>query len=263
MKVGIIGVGNMGGAILRGYINAGGNPKDVCVCGHHPEYINAMAEELGITVSASAEALTAASDVVVIAVKPKNVAEVLYDIEPAFTADKVLVSIAAGWTIEALQQSCSTAAKIVRAMPNTPAMVGSGMTAFSRSKAVTDEDYLSVEAIFDGISRVTEVPESMMDAVTGLSGSGPAYVYMMIEAMADGAVHCGLPRKQACEFAAQTVLGAARMVLETGEHPGSLKDAVCSPGGTTIEGVRILERSGLRTGVMEAVIAACEKSKNL
>lgn len=263
MKLGVIGVGNMGGAIIRGCVSAGFNPADITVCGHHPEHLKEMAEQLGISVSASAESLTAASDIVLVAVKPKNVAEVLYDIEPAFTEKKILVSIVAGRTIESLSASCTTARRIIRAMPNTPALVGSGMTALSRSEYVTDEEYSEVENIFSGIGMVQEVPESLMDAVTGLSGSGPAYVYMFIEALADGGVLNGLPRNQAVQLAAQTVYGSARMVLETGGHPAELKDAVCSPGGTTIEGVRELEAGGFRSTVIEAVTAASEKSKEL
>ena len=148
-------------------------------------------------------------------------------------------------------------------MPNTPAQVGSGMSALTRNDRVSDQDFGAVSAVFEGIGRVQEVPEGLMDAVTGLSGSGPAFVYMFIEALADGGVLCGLTRTLALELAAQTVYGSARMVLETGMHPAALKDAVCSPGGTTIEGVRELEAGGFRSTVMEAVAAACEKSKGL
>ncbi len=263
MKLGVIGAGNMGTAIIKGYIANGADPEKVMVCGHHPDHLKAMAEEIGIQVCATAESLTAACDIVMLAVKPKDIASVLYDIEPAFTAEKILLSIAAGRTIESLQTSCATARKVVRAMPNTPAMVGCGMTALSRSELVTDREFEAVEAIFSGIGRMAEVPESMLDAVTGLSGSGPAYGYLFIEAMADGAVLCGMPRAQALEFAAQTLLGSAQMVLQTGMHPGALKDAVCSPSGTTIEAVRELEAGGFRSTVMEAVIAACEKSRNM
>ena len=159
MKLGVIGVGNMGGAIIRGCITGGFDPADITVCGHHPDQLKEMADKLGISVSASAESLTAASDIILIAVKPANVAEVLYDIEPAFTEKKILVSIAAGRTIESLAASCGTARRIVRAMPNTPALVGSGMTALSRSEYVTDDDYRAVESIFSCIGLVQEVPE--------------------------------------------------------------------------------------------------------
>ena len=263
MKLGVIGAGNMGSAILRGYLAGGAEPDSVAVCGHHPDRLEKMSQELGITLVDSAEELTAVSDIVLLAVKPKDVADVLTSINPFFTPEKILVSIAAGKTMKDLSTSCPLARKIIRVMPNTPAQVGSGMSALTRNDRVSDQDFGAVSAVFEGIGRVQEVPEGLMDAVTGLSGSGPAFVYMFIEALADGGVLCGLTRTQALELAAQTVYGSARMVLETGMHPAALKDAVCSPGGTTIEGVRELEAGGFRSTVMEAVAAACEKSKGL
>ena len=263
MKLGVIGAGNMGSAIIKGYLAGGAEPQSVMVCGHHPERLEKMSEELGIVVVASAAELAGASDVVLLAVKPKDAAKVLEEIDSAFTQEKLLVSIAAGKTIAELSASCPSAKKIIRVMPNTPAQVGSGMSALSRSEGVTDEDYGMVEAIFKGIGLAEEVPESLMDAVTGLSGSGPAFVYMFIEALADGGVLCGLPRDKALALAAQTVYGSARMVLETGSHPAALRDAVCSPAGTTIEGVRELEAGAFRSTIIEAVTAACEKSKKL
>lgn len=263
MKLGVIGAGNMGSAIIRGYLASGAEPQSVMVCGHHPEQLKKMSEELGILVSESAENLTEENDVILLAVKPKDVAKVLGEIDSSFTQEKILVSIAAGKTIKNLSDACPSARKIIRVMPNTPAQVGSGMSALSRNEDVTDEDYRTVEAIFNGIGLSEEVPESLMDAVTGLSGSGPAFVYMFIEALADGGVLCGLPREKALALAAQTVYGSSRMVLETGNHPAVLKDAVCSPAGTTIEGVRALEASAFRSTVIEAVAAACEKSKQL
>ena len=182
----------------------------------------------------------------------------------------MIISIAAGLSVEALQKmaeegrdSQDLTTKIIRVMPNTPAMVGEGMSALCRNKYVTEEEFQFVMKIFSGIGSAEEVDESLMDAVTGVSGSGPAYVYLFIEALADGGVLAGLPRDKAVKFAAQTVLGSARMVLETGKHPGELKDAVCSPAGTTIEGVRALEAEGLRYAVMSAVAASAEKSKNM
>ena len=263
MKLGVIGAGNMGSAIIRGYLAGGAEPGQIAVCGHHPEQLEAMAAELGIAVKDSAIKLTEASDVILLAVKPKDAAKVLEEISPFFTSEKMLVSIVVGRTIEALSAACPSAEKIIRVMPNTPTMVRSGVSALSRNSQVTDEEYRAVEDIFAGIGLAEEVPESLMDAVTGLSGSGPAFVYLFIEAMADGGVLCGLPRDKALKLAAQTVYGSARMVLETGTHPAALKDAVCSPGGTTIEGVRTLEAGSLRSTVIEAVSAACEKSKKL
>ncbi len=263
MKLGVIGAGSMGSAIIRGYIASGADPREIFVCGHHPEKLKEMSEELDFRIAESAAGLTEKCDMVLLAVKPKDAESVLKEISPVFTADKILISIAAGKTVSFLSSACPSAEKIVRVMPNTPALVREGMSALSRNEKVTDRDFEEVEKIFRGTGSAKEVPEQLMDAVTGLSGSGPAFVYLFIEAMADGGVLCGLPRAQALEMAAQTVCGAARMVLETGEHPASLKDAVCSPGGTTIEGVRELEAGGLRSTVIEAVTAACEKSKAL
>ena len=263
MKLGVVGAGNMGSAILRGYLAGGAEPGSVAVCGHHPEALQVLSSELGITVCASPAELASVSDMILIAVKPKDVESVLKEIEPVFAPHKMLVSIAAGKTLEQLASYCTSAGKIVRVMPNTPALVQCGMSALSRNEQVSDQDFDMVREVFEGIGRVLEVPESLMDAVTGLSGSGPAFVYIFIEALADAGVLCGLTRAQALELAAQTVYGSARMVLETGTHPAALKDAVCSPGGTTIEGVRELEAGGFRSTVMEAVSAACEKSRNL
>ena len=263
MKLGVIGAGNMGSAIIRGYIGNGADPQSVIVCGHHPERLEPMAAELGITLMSSAVELTEVSDVVLLAVKPKDAGKVLEEINPAFTPGKILVSIVAGKTMEDLAAVCPAAEKIIRVMPNTPALVRSGMTALCWNDSVGEEEFEAVKEIFEGIGRVQEVPENQMDAVTGLSGSGPAFVYLFIDALSDAGVLCGLTRAQALELAAQTVYGSARMVLETGTHPAALRDAVCSPGGTTIEGVRELEAGAFRSTVIEAVIAACEKSKKL
>lgn len=270
MKLGVIGTGNMGGAIIRGCISAGMDPEEIGGLGHGPEKTAAFAEDTGIVPMSSIAELTEKCDMVMAAVKPKDLAGVLAQVAPALSEDKILISIAAGKSIEDLEAglreggiSAGTSIKIVRVMPNTPAMAGEGMSALCRSTAVTDEDMKAVMDIFAGIGRASEVGENMMDAVTGLSGSGPAYVYMFIEALADGAVVAGMPRAQAYEFAAQTVLGAAKMVLETGQHPGQLKDAVCSPAGTTIAAVRSLEAGGFRSNVMEAVMAAVDRSRSM
>ena len=161
----------------------------------------------------------------------------------------------------ACRKQGATAPKIVRAMPNTPALVGQGMAALSRNAAVSDGELEAARALFAAVGKAEEVDESLMDAVVGVSGSSPAYAYLFIEALADGAVAQGMPRKQAYTFAAQSVLGAAAMVLSTGQHPGELKDMVCSPGGTTIEAVKVLEKSGFRSAVQSAVTAAAEKSR--
>ena len=267
MKLGVIGAGNMGSAIVRGYVRAGADPAEIMVCGHHPERMQSLSEETGVLLTSDSRELADWCDTLLIAVKPKDVETVISETGSELKPDTVAVSIAAGKTLEYLQSAFRTAGspviRFVRVMPNTPATVGEGMSALCRSRSVSDERFADVRSIFEGIGRAAEIPESLMDAVTGLSGSGPAYVFLFIEALADGAVAEGMPRTQAYEFAAQTVLGAARMVLESGQHPGELKDAVCSPGGTTIEAVRSLEEDGFRGIVMKAVIAASEKSKNL
>ena len=278
MKLGVIGVGNMGAAIIKGYIAGGADPTSVCICGHNPEKTAEFAKETGVTVCENISALTQECGAVMIAVKPKDVKGVFVEMRGALTADKVIISIAAGLSIASLSEmaagsgraagadraaNAGESLKIVRVMPNTPSMVGAGMSALCRSESVSDEDFEFVMNIFKSIGEAEEIAENLMDAVTGVSGSGPAFVYLFIEALADGAVLAGLPRAKATKFAAQTVLGSAKMVLETGQHPGELKDAVCSPAGTTIEGVRSLEAAGFRNAAMSAVIAAAEKSKKM
>lgn len=269
MKLGVIGAGNMGGAIIRGYTAAGAVPEDIVVLGHHPVKMEAMRAELGVTIAHEYKDTVTGCDAVMIAVKPKDMAGVLSEIAPLITKDHIIVSIAAGKSTAQIADMLKASdvdeseLKIVRVMPNTPAMVGEGMSALCRSAAVTDEEFAGIMNIFAGIGRAAEVNESLMDVVGAVSGCSPAYVYMFIEAMADGGVKEGMPRAQAYEFAAQSVLGAAKMVLETGQHPGELKDAVCSPGGTTIEAVSSLERAGFRSAVIDAISAATEKSKKL
>lgn len=269
MKLGIIGAGNMGTAIIKGYIAAGADASNIIVCGHHPEKLEAMKSELGITIAPDVSSLTDASDAVMVAVKPKDMAKVLAEAAPRLKESQLIISIAAGKSIMAISEMLGSAAvpadkrKIIRVMPNTPAMVGEAMSALCRNEAVSDEEFASVMEIFAGVGKASEITENLMDVVGAVSGCSPAYVYMFIEAMADGGVRSGMPRAQAYEFAAQSVLGAAKMVLETGEHPGALKDAVCSPGGTTIEAVSVLERGGFRSTIIDAVTAAAEKSKNM
>ncbi len=280
MKLGVIGVGNMGAAIIKGYIAGGADAETICAAGHSSEKTAAFAKETGVTVCDTISELTELCGAVMIAVKPKDVKSVLAEMAPSLTPEKVIISIAAGLTIRDLEQmieenssglsqgegsvkNAENEVKIVRVMPNTPSMVGEGMSALCRSVSVEESEFRFVMDVFRSIGRAEEIPENLMDAVTGVSGSGPAFVYLFIEALADGAVLAGLPRQKAISFAAQTVLGSAKMVLETGQHPGELKDAVCSPGGTTIEGVRSLEASGFRHAAMSAVIAAAEKSKKM
>jgi pyrroline-5-carboxylate reductase len=189
--------------------------------------------------------------------------QVLEEIAPHVTSKSIVVSIAAGVTLSQLAQALGEKQRLIRVMPNTPCLVQQGASAFARGGSASPADARLVSELLSTVGVATEVPESLLDAVTGLSGSGPAYVFQIIEALSDGGVAAGLPRQIATQFAAQTVLGAAKMVLETGEHPGALKDAVASPGGTTIAGLLELERGGLRAALMNAVVSATQRSKQL
>ena len=209
------------------------------------------------------EELARQSQGLIMAVKPNIMESALEAVRESLPADSVLISIAAGISLKKLAFYTGPETKIVRVMPNTPAMVGEGMASVSPNVNVTEAETADVVAIFSSFGKAVVTDEKLIDAVCGLSGSGPAYVYMFIEALADGAVREGMPRQMAYTFAAQTVLGAAKMVLETGRHPGALKDDVCSPGGTTIEAVRTLEESSFRAATMNAVIASAEKNKSL
>ena len=274
MKLGLIGIGNMGSAIVNGYLAANpGKEKDVFAFDQDKARLKTLAKELGIRGCSDSVNAVIQSDVLILAVKPDKVAEVLQEIAPIIDwEEKVLVSIAAGVSIGFIESLCNEYSgdkektndfrcKVVRVMPNTPALVGKGMSALCRNSQVGEEEFKDVLDLFSSIGKAEEVDERLMDCIVGVSGSSPAYVYLFIEALADGAVAQGMSRKQAYIFAAQSVLGSAEMVLQTGIHPGELKDMVCSPGGTTIEAVKDLERNGFRYAVMEAVRVASEKSK--
>ena len=263
MKLGFLGCGNMGGAIIRGALESGAaKPGDIHVFDVFAPSMKAVATDLGVSPHNSAIAVMQAADMIVIAVKPKDVPGLLEAIAPQATG-KVIISIAAGVGITRMEEKLGESAKIVRVMPNTPTLVGEGMSAIAANANVDDSEKQAVIDIFSSFGKAELLGEYLFDAVTAVSGSGPAYVYMFIEALADGAVLCGMPREAAYRFAAQTVLGSARMVLETGKHPGVLKDMVCSPAGTTIEAVRVLEDAGFRAAVMGAVQAAAVKSSKM
>ena len=258
-KVGFIGCGNMGSAMLKGILASGQVDKSQVAAAEKFESGRKRVEDLGVYVT---------SDVIFLVVKPYQQEEVLPEIRDNISADQIVISVAAGVSISSVEQALMSIdvagkIKVVRAMPNTPALVGEGMTALSVNANITKEDEEVILSYFNAFGKAEIVPESLMDVVTGVSGSSPAFVYMFIEAMADAAVAEGMTRAQAYKFAAQTVRGSATMVLETGEHPGALKDAVCSPGGTTIEGVCALEEGGLRPTVMDGVRAATQKSRDM
>jgi pyrroline-5-carboxylate reductase len=261
-RIGCIGAGNMGGAILS-RLAASADSAAITVYDIDAGKAEALSKKTGIAVAKSPEALAGASDILIIAVKPDAVAAALGVIKGIVASDSIIVSIAAGISIGAMEKILGQARKIIRVMPNTPSMVGEGMSVLSPNGNVDANSLLEVEQIFSKIGRVLALPEKLMDAVTGLSGSGPAYVFTFIQALADGGVKLGIPRDKALLLAAQTVMGSARYVLESGEDPIALRGKVTSPGGTTIEGIHVLERSGFSGIVMDAVEKAAQKSQRL
>ena len=261
-KIGFIGMGNMGTAIMRGLLKTY-KPEELLFTSAHETKMQKITEETGVAHVSTATDCAEQVKYLVLAVKPQVLPTVFKELNGKIRKDQVVISIAAGYAIADLQAGLGDSARIVRSMPNTPAMVGEGMTAACPNEHMTEEEIAYVKTILESFSRVEVVPEKLMDAVTAVSGSSPAYVYMMIEAMADAAVSGGMPRPQAYKFAAQAVLGSAKMVLETGKHPGELKDMVCSPAGTTIEAVRTLEELGFRSSIIEAMKVCEEVSKSM
>lgn len=263
-KFGFCGAGNMGKAMIRGILGAGlAQGGDIYVFDSHRANLDALAAELGIVpVENEAEAARRA-DILILAVKPDVVPAVLGKVKGEIGQEKILVSIAAGVSLARLEAGLEPGAKAVRIMPNTPALVGEGMAALCPNKFLSEAEKETILAVFSSFGKAEFIAEKHMDAVVGLIGSGPAYVYMFIEALADGAVFCGMPRETAYRMAAQTVLGSAKTVLQTGLHPGALKDMVCSPGGTSIAAVRDLEERGFRSAVLNAVRVAAEKNSQL
>lgn len=262
--IGFIGAGNMGSAMIGGICQSGlFSPAQLIVSAHSAATVEKINATYGIKTTLFNEEVAATSDILFIAIKPNKFEEVLPAIASSLKEDCIVVSVAAGQSIAAIEALLGEHIKLVRAMPNTPAFVGESMSALCRNNNVTAEELSYVQQLFQCFGKAEIITEGMMDAVIGVSGSSPAYVYMFIEAMADAAVADGMPRNMAYKFAAQAVLGAAKMVLETGRHPGELKDAVCSPGGTTIEAVAALEAGGLRDTVIRAQRACVQKSKDM
>ena len=274
VKIACIGSGNMGFALMKGITAQGkGANKSVSIgfSDVHPEKAKAAADALGAGVFGSNTEATEKADFVFLAVKPQTISEVLAEIAPVIqkrlAAPPLLVSMAAGWTIEKIQTviASGSAVKIpvARIMPNTPALISKGMIALAVSPAVSDENADALEEMLKGAGTVDRIPENYFNAVTGLSGSGPAFAFMFIEALADGGVLAGLPRDKALRYAAQTVMGSAAMILETGKHPGELKDMVASPAGTTIAGIAALESGSFRSAAIKAVEAAWKRAMEL
>ncbi len=276
MKIGLIGTGNMGTALIKGYLAANpGSEKEVYAYDRSGDSLRVLAQEAGIQPCGSIGDAVEKGDILILAVKPNVFSEVLKELVVAEGWEKkVIVSVAAGISMEYIAAQCMNfsgfagtekdfSCKVVRVMPNTPALIGKGMSALCKNSEVSDKEFETVMGIFAAVGIAEEVEEKLIDCVVGVSGSSPAYAYIFIEALADGAVALGMNRKQAYTFAAQALAGSAEMVLQTGVHPGELKDRVCSPGGATIEAVEVLERNGFRNAVITGMKAAADKSARM
>ena len=277
-KLGFIGAGNMGEALLKGLLKTGAaKPAQILASARRPERVQELVQAYGVRGCSNAEVAREA-DVIVLCVKPQILDQVLRAISPDVSRDKLIISVAAGVPIVAIERRLHAVTnapgsgpspakpappRVVRAMPNTPATVGAGATAIALSEHATEADLMTARTIFDSVGITVVLEESQLDAVTGLSGSGPAYIFLIIEALADAGVKVGLSRRASLQLAAQTVLGSAKLLIESGQHPGMLKDGVTSPGGTAIAGLHTLEAGGLRNVLMNAVEAATRRSREL
>lgn len=258
IRLGFIGAGNMASAIVHGAVEKkAASANHIAVYDIDSEKVKTLQESCGVHGAASLDELCERSDMLLLAVKPNVLPEVFKEL---CKRDLPLISIAAGWSAEKIKESYGNHKRVLRVMPNTPLMVGEGMSVFETPSSLSEHELTFAKKLFSALGKVSYAQAKQMDAVTAVAGSGPAYAFMFIEALADGGVLCGLPRAQAMTLAAQTLLGAAKMVLDTGTHPGALKDAVCSPSGTTIEAVKSLEQGGFRGTVIEAVEACAKKS---
>jgi pyrroline-5-carboxylate reductase len=264
LAIGFLGAGQMATALAGGWTKAG--LLDVarsCGADPVPEARTNFEKASGVRTVNGNRDVAAACDVLILAVKPQVLPAVLSELKAVVQAKHLVISIAAGITIQSLAEGLGATVRLIRVMPNTPCLVGASATGYSPGTTATPEDAELVGKLFGAVGKAYRVTEPLLNAVTGLSGSGPAYVYMLIEAMADGGVRCGLPRDVALALAAQTVMGAAKMTLETGQHPAVLKDAVTSPGGTTIAGLQVLERAAFRAAAIDAVEAASRRAEEL
>ncbi len=261
--IGFIGGGAMAEAIIKGMIGAGRPAETIMVSDPATSRLDYLKNTYGVIPISSNGETAVKSDCVILAVKPQNMMEAIAAFANTIRGEKLLVSILAGVNIARLETLLPRNTKVVRVVPNTPALIGMGTTVLAGSLSVEDEDMALVQEIFKSVGDVIVLPEPLLNAVTGLSGSGPAFVYLMIEALADGGVMAGLPRDVAYKLAADTVKGAASMVTQTGMHPGELKDKVTSPGGTTIYGLLEMEKAGVRGTLMETVLAAARRAEKL
>lgn len=253
----------MGEAIIKGLLYKGFQADNIIVSEKITERLNLLVKEYGINPVNKSEDLIAQADIAILAVKPQTLTAAVAEFAGKFTNDKILVSILAGVPIAKIEALLPTGSKVVRVMPNTPALIGQGTSVLAGGTNVTEEELQSIVRIFEAVGNACILPEGLFNAVTGLSGSGPAFVYLMIEALADGGVMAGLPRDIAYKLAADTVKGSAMMVSETKKHPGQLKDMVTSPAGTTIYGILQMEKAGVRGALMETVLAAAKRAEQL
>jgi pyrroline-5-carboxylate reductase len=262
-RLGFLGAGNMSGALIKGLLHGGFAPGRILASDVKVDRLEQLRTKHGIRTTSDNHELVRESDVLVLAVKPQVIDRVLTEIGRDVHADQLVVSVAAGVTLEGLEGRLTPKARVVRAMPNTPAMVQAGATAIAGGAHAREDDLRVARELFEAVGRVVVLDEGLLDAVTGLSGSGPAYLMLIIDALADGGVKVGLHRDTALLLAAQTVFGSAQLLLETGEHPGRLKDMVTSPGGTAIAGLHTLESGALRKTLMDAVEAATKRAAEL
>jgi pyrroline-5-carboxylate reductase len=262
--IAFLGTGNMAEAIIKGLLRAGtARPEGIIGTGRRTERLDELKRAYAIRTTTDNLAAAREADIIVLSVKPQAMDKLVVQVAPALDHRKLIISVAAGVPIAALERRLGAGARIIRTMPNTPSLVGAGACALARGEHASEEDLAVASRIFQAVGTTTVVEENLLDAVTGLSGSGPAYIFLVIEALSDAGVKVGLPRYTALKLAAQTVLGSAQLLIETNAHPGHLKDQVTSPGGTAIAGLHTLEAGGLRTTLINAVEAATRRAKEL
>jgi pyrroline-5-carboxylate reductase len=263
-RLAILGLGKMGSILLQAFCSQHvARPEDIVATVNHSERADALASKYGVQVSTDNRAAIKNADIILLCVKPQTLGDVVREIEPELRESQIVISIAASVPTSYIEQRIPAKIPVVRAMPNTPSRVGAGMTAFCCGTAVKLSDLEIVHRLFDTVGETIRVDEKHMDAVTGLSASGPAYIFMILESLAEGGVKVGLPRDIAMKLAGQTVLGSAKMMLETGDHPALLKDAVATPAGCTVDGILELEEGGLRVTLIKAVVKASQRAKEL
>ncbi|HAM35011.1 MAG TPA: pyrroline-5-carboxylate reductase [Elusimicrobia bacterium] len=263
-QIAVVGAGHMGTALIGGMLRAKLTlPKNVTAARRNPEALASLKKQWGVNTTTDNKKAVSAADIIILAVKPQVSPQVLVEIAPLVKPAQLVVSLMAGITTKTISQKLGQPCPIVRAMPNTPCLVDAGATAIAAGAHAGEKDLALAERIFSSVGQVVILPETAMDAVTGLSGTGPVYIFMVIEAMIDGGVKMGIPRDVAAKLAAQTVLGAAKLVIETGRHPAILKDEVTTPGGTAINAIHMLETKGLRSVLIDAIVTATQRSQEL